>query len=669
MKNMTIGNKITLGFGTLILIATLLGGLAIVNMKSVQTQSKKLATEYVPETQIATDLGNALADVQLGVRSYGLTADNAYLDAARKSLVDLHKQQQAAQKLADEHPNLIKLREHLKDLEPALKSYEDFITQTEAKNKEIVTDRDKLNKMAADFILNIDKLIDGQVEKAEKEIKAFTEAGKLQQRLHKLMLATEIRGEGNAARIAVFKSQALRDPKVIEDGLKNFEVMDKNFEELFAMLTVQEDIAELNKVKEDAHVYRDTMKEIMADNLALVDLGKKRLEAATRVETLAHETRTAGMTRTVEAANASNQTLASSSWILIAGLIVALVVGVGVAYMIVRGTNKVLTNISATLDDGANQLATAAGQVSSASQTLAEGASEQAASLEETSASLEEMTSMVKRNAEAAGKAKILAGETRTAADAGTTDMAEMKTAMSEIKVSSSEVAKIVKDIDEIAFQTNILALNAAVEAARAGEAGAGFAVVADEVRNLAQRSAASAKQTAAKIEDAIAKSERGVQISNKVAVSFEQIATKTREVDQYVAEIANASNEQAQGVSQVNIAITQMDKVTQSNAATAEESAAAAEELKAQAESVKESVLTLQQLVGGTSGAATTERAATPGGRTIRHKPAVGRNPAPVSVKGNGASHRGNGVKQLITTGPASKGEEIPMDGDFKNF
>jgi methyl-accepting chemotaxis protein len=665
MKTMTFGKKIALGFGALILIATLLGGLAIVNMKSVQTQAQKLATEYVPESQIASDLGISLAGVQLGVRSYGLTAENTYLEAARKELLELHKQQQAAQKHADDHPSLVKLREHLKDLDPALKSYEDLITQTEAKNKEILANRDKLNKTAADFMTNIDKLIASQVEKMEKEMKAFTEVPKLQQRLHKLMLATEIRGEGNAARIAVFKSQALRDPKVMEDGLKNFEVMDKKFDELLALLTVQEDIAELNKVKEDAHGYRDSMKDTMADNLALVDLGKKRLEAANRVETLANETQKAGMTRTVEAANTSTQKLASSSWILIVGLLVALVVGIGVAFTIIRSTTKVLTNISTALASGADQTASAASQVSAASQSLAEGASEQAASLEETSSSLEEMSSMTKRNAETANKVKELGYQARTAGDAGVRDMTEMTAAMAAIKASSDDIAKIIKTIDEIAFQTNILALNAAVEAARAGEAGMGFAVVADEVRNLAQRCAQAAKETAGKIEDAVQKSAHGAEISAKVAKSLEEIVTKARQVDELAGEVATASQEQSQGIEQVNTAVTQMDKVTQSNAANAEESASASEELNAQADALKDAVAELLQLVNGQDAnlASTAQLRPEKQDKNGKKRLVIKSATAPAPVPTNGGAYPNRISAGTRQTSP------LPMESDFKNF
>jgi methyl-accepting chemotaxis protein len=288
---------------------------------------------------------------------------------------------------------------------------------------------------------------------------------------------------------------------------------------------------------------------------------------------------------------------------IIIGVASSVLLGVGIAFWIIRSINRILRRTSSALADGADQVAAASSQVAAASQSLAEGASEQAASLEETSASLEEMTSMVKRNAQAAQKAKAIAGETRSASDAGASDVQELQTAMREIKTSSDDVAKIVKSIDEIAFQTNILALNAAVEAARAGEAGAGFAVVADEVRNLAQRSAMAAKETASKIEAAIARSQQGVVVSERVAAGLQQIAGKIREVDQLVAEISTASDEQAQGISQVNIAVTQMDKVTQSNAAGAEESASAASELNAQAESVKESLKDLQKLVGVGSG------------------------------------------------------------------
>ncbi|MBC7368962.1 MAG: chemotaxis protein, partial [Undibacterium sp.] len=267
--------------------------------------------------------------------------------------------------------------------------------------------------------------------------------------------------------------------------------------------------------------------------LDLTEVGRGRAVAGNKITALAEALAQTGLARTIAAAQESSATLAASSKLVIAGLCVALAVGIAVAYGIVRTTTRVLTDVTETLDQSSDQVASASGQIASASQTLASGASEQAASLEETSALFEEVASMIKRNAEHAGNAQILARETRRAADAGSTGMQAMQSAMADIKTSSDNIAKIIKTIDEIALQTNILALNAAVEAARAGEAGMGFAVVAKEVRALAQRSANAAKETATSIEDSIQKSARGAGMCSTVEQSLRQIVEKARQMDE----------------------------------------------------------------------------------------------------------------------------------------
>jgi methyl-accepting chemotaxis protein len=666
---LTIGKKIALGFGVLILIAAALGIMAVVSMRSVQGEAKMLAEGFAPESQIASELDNTFGDIQLAIRTYGLTADDSYLQASRKSLDELHQLQQAAQKLSDQRPELVKLRENLKQIDAGLSRYENLIAQTEAKNKNIVATREKLNAAAASFIGNIDELIASEREKLDAEIKAAIEPAKLQERAEKLVLANEIRGLGNAARIANFKSQALRDPKLIEEGLANFVDMDKHITELTPLLHTQTNLDQLALVKANAGAYRDAMKQIMDDQIALADISAERKKTMEQVASLISETRDTGMKRTVEAANTSTQRLASASWTMNLGLIAALLVGATIAFVIIRNLNRILVAVAATLNDGSNQVASASGQVSSASQSLAEGASEQAASLEETSSSLEEMSSMAKLNAENAQKANELAKQARVAADKGVGDMQEMNAAIAAIKTSSDDIAKIIKTIDEIAFQTNILALNAAVEAARAGEAGMGFAVVADEVRNLAQRSAQAAKETAAKIEGAISKTAQGVGISQKVSASLDEIVTKARQVDELAAEVASASREQTQGIAQINTAVGQMDKVTQGNSASAEESAAAAEELNAQAQVMKESVSELLKLVGGDNADASP---APLHGRPAIHVSAqkTARAPQPVAAHSNGHSRNGAVAAPAAPAKlAAGRRAEIPMEGDFKDF
>ena len=71
-KHMKLGTKIITGFALLIVIACALGGLAVWNMKTVQSVATILVTENVPEVAVANNVERYSLETMYEMRGYAL---------------------------------------------------------------------------------------------------------------------------------------------------------------------------------------------------------------------------------------------------------------------------------------------------------------------------------------------------------------------------------------------------------------------------------------------------------------------------------------------------------------------------------------------------------------------------------------------------------------------
>ncbi len=236
-----------------------------------------------------------------------------------------------------------------------------------------------------------------------------------------------------------------------------------------------------------------------------------------------------------------------------------------------------LRDVVTTVKAASENVSSGSRQLSSGSEQMSQGTSEQAASAEEASSSVEEMNATIKQNSDNASQTEKIA--LKSASDA-----LESGKAVSETVGAMKDIASKISIIEEIARQTNLLALNAAIEAARAGEHGKGFAVVASEVRKLAERS-----QTAA---GEISKlSTTSVEVAEKAGAMLAKLVPDIQKTAELVQEISASSKEQSSGADQINSAIQQLNQVIQQNAGAAEEMASTAEELSSQAEQLQNTI------------------------------------------------------------------------------
>ncbi len=600
LKDTTLSVKISIGFGILILIAFVLGMVAIVNMKTVEHKSTKLAYEYAPEVEMANGMERNYRLAMYNMRGYGLTGNENYLRNAKDNISKVKVSLNEAKMHGVKYPALVKLIQGVTETEKALVDYEKLMDETEQINIDVKKERAILDEAAGLYMKSCNSFLANQNNALDKEINSGTTTIiQFQERHDKISWINDIIDVGNDTRVKNFKAQAIRDTSIMKNALTNFSKMDDLLRKIRTITRKPFDISQLNEIEKSKNEYQNGMKSLLKDLTRLQELAKERDRVGTIVVKAAESISRAGVNITNQYSKEAAEELSSASSIMITGLIIALILGVIIAILIIRSITKPIIIAVQTISDGNSQVVSASNEISSSSIALAEGATQQASAVEEVSATVEESTAINNQNAENSREANTLATTANESASLGNEKIKDLMTSMEGISTSSEQIAKIIKTIDEIAFQTNLLALNAAVEAARAGEHGLGFAVVAEEVKNLAQRSANAAKETADIIEESIEQIKNGNTIAQETNEAFEDIVDKVQKTSNIIGEISTSVNEQAEGMNQVASAMGQIDEITQQNAASSEEAAAAAEELNAQALSMLDSVAEIAKMVG----------------------------------------------------------------------
>lgn len=204
-------------------------------------------------------------------------------------------------------------------------------------------------------------------------------------------------------------------------------------------------------------------------------------------------------------------------------------------------------------------------QQSSASSEQAAAIAQTTATVDQVRASAEQAAQMATAVAESAEQTRRVASEGVRAAHEATDGMADIRQKVQSIAENilalseqSQQIGEIIAVVNDLADQSNLLALNAAIEASRAGEHGKGFAVVAAEIRSLAERSKGATDQVRTILSDIQRATNAAVMVTEQGTKGVDAGTLLIDQAGQSIDELAEAIQQSAESAHRIVAAVRQ---------------------------------------------------------------------------------------------------------------
>ena len=255
MKNLSLGMKISFGFLILLIIASAIGGAGVLSMKSVETEARLLAKEYIPEVDIAIELRGAANRLMFELRGYGFTEEARFFENAQKEFKAVDVAIDKGRGLEKRAIHLKKLKEQLDVAGKALAEYKLLAEETRETSSKMQENRNTLEASAAKYMANCKSFLDGQNEKLQ---------GELVEGQTRIMTVTTLSGLGASARVGNFKSMLTGDKTRMTEVIKGLDMVGILIKDLDDDGFSYEDITFLGDIEDSAKEYQDALKGFLA---------------------------------------------------------------------------------------------------------------------------------------------------------------------------------------------------------------------------------------------------------------------------------------------------------------------------------------------------------------------------------------------------------------------
>jgi len=337
MKNLKLRTQIYISFGSIILIAGLLGVVAMLNVAAVREQSDRLAHEIAPEVSVATEIERSAMRAMFDMRGYAHTGNSVYWDKATEDFQALKKCIDQGNDLVLKHPGLTRMKEDLRKAESAVREYQTLAVKTRELMLSVDLNRDTMRKQASEFQKAGEAYLTVQNDNFHKKTSSGSiDANEAGSRLEKISLINELITFGDRKHTLSLMGQVRRDESLTADVLAGVDAFKNKIARLRELTTSRGGIEALDATEKAAATYVEALKQLVAGQNQLADLEVKRNEAGEAVLAAAKDTATFGTSLAEELSREASLKLSSSAMMINLGLCLGTLLSVVVAYLMSR---------------------------------------------------------------------------------------------------------------------------------------------------------------------------------------------------------------------------------------------------------------------------------------------------------------------------------------------
>ncbi len=284
MKNLSLAMKMTVGFGTVLLLSAALGIYLLMSLNRINDDTTTVADVLVMETDGSSELETAARVARLAatefINSYQEQAFSAYQSAFRV----IEEKYRGAEEFSRKYPGRANLRTQVGILKGNISDFGSGMTQLQTATKNMATQRAVFGKAGIDTLKQIENTLKVLSELLDKDIKAVDmDRASILRRTHAVSLFNDLYNEIAYLRYQFLAALEVKSPERARESLARLDAAEKIAQEIEGYIVAPAVVQGLAKVKENIISYRKFANDFLKEFATLPGLTRRAMDAAAAV--------------------------------------------------------------------------------------------------------------------------------------------------------------------------------------------------------------------------------------------------------------------------------------------------------------------------------------------------------------------------------------------------